>query len=347
MRFRNIALVAAVAACGVVAWTNTASAVGNCSANGNATTYASSCSGNTVKAGSEVASAATLRAAATQTGGLISQRISSIAAPAATRLASTPNENGIAGGDKDYGIGFWANGGLTSISVNDPGANFGGRTATAMSGVDYRVTNDVIVGVAGGYEYSPLRTYFNNGKLTGSGATVAPYAVYMFNKNYSVDITGGYSWLNYTMLRKDPLTNNSITSKTNAGRSFGAIDLNGNWAEDAWRFGARAGTVVANEKKNAFTESDGTAVASRSTTVGQILAGGRVGYNILDVVEPFGRVTYRHNYGAGGGGNDVVVGGGTDLFIGSLMIGSLEYSDAFGQARRSERTVNGTVRFQF
>ncbi|EME70137.1 outer membrane protein domain-containing protein [Paramagnetospirillum caucaseum] len=345
MRFRILGIAAAAGA--FVLGSSGAFAGGAlqaCTASGYSTTY-SQCSSNTNKSSTQVTAVETLKATSTQTAGLIAQRIGSFTG-ASPKTASGPFRGGLSGGSKDLGVGVWLNGGYSNIQYNKTGSEFNGTVWTGMGGVDYKFTDALMVGLAAGYEDTQLKTTFNNGNLNASGWTIAPYALYKFTKNYSVDVSGGYSGLNYTIDRLDPLVATKITGKTDADRWFAAANLNGVWSEDAWRFSAKFGGLWANESKNAFNESNGVATSALSTKLGSVNLGGKVGYN-LGFIEPYVGGTGRKWLGDADDKADFLAQAGTLLYIGELAVGTIEVSTPLGDSNLRQINVVTNIRFDF
>lgn len=277
------------------------SALGNASYGSTRSTYTAGCkAGHTSNAaGTVVASAATLRAATVQTVTLIGNRINQV------RLAQDRGEYdpvtlgmtqdgdmgtlGLAGGNAKKGIGVWVQGSYTWVENDATISKFDGNVLTGMVGVDYKFNDRFMVGISGGYESTDLDTTFNKGNLDATGYMVAPYLSFRFNKNFSVDATGGYAWLSYDMDRKDAANNQKWTGSTDATRSFGAIQLNADHAIKKWNLSANIGALYSSEEKDQFIERSGSerrTIASQTTDLGQGFLGGRVGYD-FGVVMPY------------------------------------------------------------
>ncbi len=335
---------------------NAQGAPGPCTTAGYSTTYASNCASNRNKPGSTVTSAHVVRAAVAQTGGLVASRIGALSGgsgapgfafapdqrfkllalgnagqklenndPAMKKLEKDYGVKGLAAGAHKPRIGIWADGAASRILFDKDDSKFDGIIWTGALGVDYVFTDRLVAGVAGIYEDHDIDTTFNRGTIDGSGYTVAPYAVYKINKNFSVDVSGGYSWLEYDMTRLDPLNSSRITGSTDANRWFGAANLNAGTSIDQWRLGARFGTMFANESKDSFRESNDTNNAGESTDVGDVQFGVRLGYSfrVLDGLEPYVSALGRYAYqdGRSGDKTDAVLGVGTSLRAGPATLG--------------------------
>jgi Autotransporter beta-domain len=329
--------------------------IGACSTPTNTATY-SNCRGNAVTPGSTVTSPEVVRAAVAQTGGLISSRVSALsggagmpgrafgpdqhikvfalgnagqkletADPEAKNSEKNLGVQGLSAGAHKPRIGIWADAAWSRIIVDKPGSKFDGEVWSGALGVDYAFTDRLVAGIAGVYEDHNYDTSFNRGSLDGSGITAAPYVVFKLDKNFSVDASAGYSWLEYDNTRRDPLTNAVISGATDANRWFGAANLNAGTAIDQWRLGGRVGTQYAREKKDAFTENNNVRNAEQTTSVGDIQFGVRLGYvfRVLDGLEPYVSALGRYAYQDGGSGDktDAVLGVGTSLRAGPATLG--------------------------
>jgi hypothetical protein len=265
---------------------------------GNRSAYSATCvSGHTSNAaGSVVTSNETLRAGTAQVLNLIGGRIAHLRM-ADLKSQQDPmtysmNEDGsggsvglAAGGGKTRGIGLWVQGAFTHVDEDADAIKFDGHVVTGMAGIDYRFNNRLIVGLSAGYERSDIDTDFNNGDIESDGVIVAPYVSVRLTDVFSVDATGGYVWLDYEMTRKDAASVN-WTGETDADRWFGALNANADWIlREKWLVNANVGVLYSSEDKDAFTEKNTTAnvtnqnIASDTTTLGQAVFGGRLGYD--------------------------------------------------------------------
>ncbi len=353
---------------------------GPCTTAGYSTTY-SQCSGNTVKSSSTVTSAEVVRAAVAQTGGLIASRIGALSGgPGAPGFALAPDRHmkilalGNAGQkfettdpdmkklEKDFGVsglaagankprlGIWADGAWSRLLFDKADSKFDGEIWSGVVGVDYAFTDRLIIGVAGAYEDQNFDTTFNRGTVDGSGFTAAPYVVYKLHKNFSLDASGGYSWLDYDNTRKDPITSTRITGSTDASRWFGAANLNAGYALDQWRFGGKIGTLYAREKKDAFTESNSVRVGEQTTNVGDVQLGVRLGYvfKVLDGLEPYVSALGRYAYQDGGSGDntDAVLGVGASLRAGPATLG-IQGTTVEGRDNTKQYSGSVNLRLEF
>lgn len=267
--------------------------------------YSPNCaSGHTSNAPSSVVTAvATLRAATTQTVGMISKRIAQVRADAQNDKAVAMNMDegglGLSAGDKMRGIGVWVQGSYTSIKDDNAATKFDGAIWNAIVGIDYKVTDRILIGLSGGYENSDLTTTFNRGNIEGTGWFVAPYVSFEINKMFSIDANGGYAWLTYDMDRLDPYTSEKFKGSTDANRYWGNLNLNATQTWNKFRLSGLAGVLYTKEKRDGFRETGttGTAVnqGSLDSHLGQGRLGVTAGYN-FGVVEPYVKATGEYDF---------------------------------------------------
>ena len=274
--------------------------------------YSTGCTtGNTGNAaGSVVTATATLRAAVSQTVGIVSSRIASVknASLRQNRMVVTSfnatedgsAELGLAGGDTMNGMGVWAQGQYVKFDDSNTATNSDGSIGTLMVGVDTNFAGDAgIVGVSFGYQTADITTTFNSGKVDMDALIVAPYVSYSIDDMFSIDATAGYADVDYDNARSDLLSGERFTGKTTAKRMFGHAMLNASNRVDNITFTGKVGTAYSREAQAAFTET-GTAsntvnVAKNTAKLGQALLGGTVTLN-GDNAAPFLTVLGEYDY---------------------------------------------------
>ena len=274
-------------------------------------TYNASCQGNVTKSSGAVSGSATTVAAAQATTGLVMSRVNRVTAGDTGNLAVGSGTTELlalgrgdsAGGAGENRAGIWINGAFIRAEGDANDAKFDSNIITGMIGADYAVNDRLIVGLGLGYESQDTDTTYNAGDTQGDGISGTAYFSYLFNEIYSLTGTFGYTRLNYDHARTDPLSNAKITGDNDANRFAGSLSGAGSWTRDALRLGASVGTLYIVEKQDAFTESNGVAVASESITVGQVNLGGSAAYRV-GVAEPFVNTLVGYDYNDAGGSYD-------------------------------------------
>lgn len=258
---------------------------------------------------------------------LVSRRVASILAPkpqvpnaasqkklaykldlerAATVMASAPQSfagannafSGLAAGDQaDFSPrwGVWANGQVTKMNSYESSSRYQGGLYLAMAGLDFRITDELLAGLALGYEYSQTDTYFNDGSLDGNGFTIAPYLGYAILPTLTVDITGGITFLDYWSQRTDVFDYHADYSGL---RSMVTGNVNYYIPWENWTFSAHGGFMYTNEYTYEYTEKGSLGQrlerGDDNEYVGEFNAGVRAGY-YFDGVEPYLALTYLYD----------------------------------------------------
>lgn len=228
-------------------------------------------------------------------------------------------ENGIPLADRPLKtpLGIWVDGAWSRLSFDDGGAAFDGELWSGLVGVDYALSDRLVLGLAGGYENQDFNTSFMDGMITGSGLKMAPYAVYRLDDNLSLDASGGYAWLAYADTHLDPLTGRDSAGATDASRWYAATDFNAAYRLDGWRFDGRLGALYADDGIESSLGS-GTS-GSQITAVGDMRLGYR--FDLFDGFEPYVSALGHLAYEDGADDSaDTVLGIGARLRLGATRL---------------------------
>jgi len=154
-----------------------------------------------------------------------------------------------------------------------------------------------------------------------------------------------------------PGTTTRITSAPDSGRWFYTANINGVTFFDNWVIGGRMGVLFAESETDDFTESDGTTVAERETTLGQLRIGGDVAYS-FGVFEPFISLLYERDYifdeivlttglQPANDRDDVLFSGGFRYFGDQGLTGNFEYSKRLLRDDFEDNSFNLTLRYDW
>jgi len=268
--------------------------------------------------------------------------------------------SGRAAGNEPLRFGVWSNASYAWLSDSQANANFDAGILDALVGADYMVTDSLLIGLAGGYESSDVKTIFNQGTLKGQGWALAPYGAWVINRNFNIDASFGGARLDYDMTR----LNSAVSGHTNGARWFGSINGNANFMlDDHWTVGAALGFLYVKEDQDAYTESDGSPVGKTKTRLGQMRATPKLGYRIAT---PFGSVTpygsARLEYDVSKSPAQVIDGMGTlasngrfgttfavgvNADVGDAVSVNIEASSAQFRKDIESTVLGGTVRYKF
>lgn len=257
-------------------------------------------------------------------------------------------------------FGLWVNGAASFLDSTAEGGAYSGDVLSLALGADYAIGEDVLAGLALGYERGDIDTGFNASELTSSGFTVAPYVGWQPIEELVLDASVGVAVLGYDTRRNS----GTVESSFDATRAFAALNATGNFRFDGLRLSPLAGVLYFREEQDGYTDSGGTTVGSQTIDLGRFTAGVEAGYRFgLGeglAIEPYARIegefdfieagevrlTTGESYRPGRYGGSVA--GGLNLFSAAGFAGSVEASyDSLGRDNYDSFTVQGTVRFAF
>lgn len=177
----------------------------------------------------------------------------------------------------------WAGGSYNHIKKADVGGRYDGGVTNGVVGYDRRVTKDLILGLATGYENVDITTQYNAGSVQGDSVSVSPYLGYVINDWLSLDAALGYSWIDYDFSRNG----GSVKGSTSAGRVFGSANLNAAQRYGDVRVRGSLGYLRLYEQQDAYTETNGTKVDESQVNFGQVRATVGGGYDIATGIGVF------------------------------------------------------------
>ena len=203
--------------------------------------------------------------------------------------------SGVNAGDGfDSLLGAWVAYSFADFENDFEALRYDGSRHSGLAGVDFSPTENLILGIAAGYERASQDTRFNSGEVDTAGFTVTPYLGYRFSDAVSVDFAAGYSGLNTDQFRTT-LTGTRVTSDADSTRWFWGGNVNATEQIDRWYLTGSIGITWARESVDAYEESDGTRVPERTFRFGQWRVGGEVAY-AFDTFEPYASATYQRDY---------------------------------------------------
>jgi len=260
------------------------------------------------------------------------------------------------GGERRTGV--WTNVAYSNIEDDLSSTAYDGNVFSVLVGADYRVSDRFLVGLAIGYENMDLDTTFNRGSIEADGFTIAPYAGYVINRYFTVDVSGGYTDLDSDMSRTSPISGSVITGQLDSSRWFVGGNLNAHYQVNRISLLGRAGLLYATETQDAFTESDTTFNPERDLDLGQLRIGAQIAYR-MGKVQPYVTGTFEYDFnrektvvaaGQAQPANDrsgFEVGGGVRFALSDRVSGGIEGSTHVGRDDFSSTTVSGNVRIKF
>jgi hypothetical protein len=212
-------------------------------------------------------------------------------APGGLSLQGSP-ETGLAGAVQGSRWNAWAAYANTGVSYSWTPLDSGGHVHSVMLGADYRVAERWIAGLSLAADDTSIATRYNNGNITGNGYNLAPYVGWQISERWSLDAAAGIGRASTSHVDNVALT----TGSADSSRRFGAVNLNYSRWLGRWELAAKGTLIDAREKKEAFTLSNGTAIAESTTRLGQLRLGGQVGYLAANGINPYIALAYVSDY---------------------------------------------------
>jgi outer membrane autotransporter protein len=275
--------------------------------------------------------------------------------------------SGVMAGDLlGSGWGIWASYSFSDFESRNRIAPYDGDIHSVLFGIDRLFADRLVLGLAGGYETTHTDTFYNAGGQKTDGVTVAPYAAFLINEYFSIDASGGYSWLNNKTNRVHPGSFARLAADFDSGRWFAMTNLNAVYTTGNWTLGGRTGFLYAKENQEGYTETGGVGartVDRRKVSIAQYIVGADIGY-AFGAFEPYALFNYRYDIssrdGRDAGGlpdatgatraddrDEFEVGVGVRYFGRQGLSGGVEWFKTLGRKQFDNHSVMATLRFDF
>ncbi len=274
---------------------------------------------------------------------------------------------GINAGDGMINVGMWVSGTYTDYKNDFALTAFDGDTMLGLVGIDIAPTDNVLLGVALGYENSDINTLFNSGTQESDGYTVAPYFGIILNDYFSIDGSFGYSDIKTDQFRLiqviAPGANAVLTSSPSSERYFATLNLNAITYVGNWVLGARGGALYAKNKQEAFTEISSiplvvpAPVPETETKLKLWYLGGDIAYGV-GLFEPFASFMYEKDFDSteiifpsgpqpSNDDDSYLVGAGLRYFGTDRLSATLEWDRRLGRDNFDEDRFSLVIRGDF
>ncbi len=270
--------------------------------------------------------------------------LASAKSSAAAGMSAGQEENG-----KPGRLGLWGMGTVSWAGNNQSSTSFDGNIYTAMAGVDYRVLDVLTLGAAIGYEGTNIQTWYNEGKTTGDGFTVMPYASLALTPQFIADAAFGMTFSQYHSSWIDESTFLKRSRDYGAFRVMGAANLSYYIPVEAWLFKLTAGTILANENSSYLTGSSATSTSRQDNFFGELAAGGSVKYSFDKIAAKIG-ATYRYDYALKDADQDrdEVQGlAGIELTPREGVLLDVQATNSFFREHVNNTTLSATLRLEY
>lgn len=209
-----------------------------------------------------------------------------LAAPDGNGAVASFMSSGYAAGDHGSSVSVWGNVGLTRVKNDFFNTEFFGTIVTGVVGVDYWVTDRILVGGFGNVENTDVDTKFNGGEMDGDGFTAGIYVSYLLGDRFSVDGQFGYTFTDIHTERTSIVTAAEVSGSTDSHRLFGSLAVTGDFQFGNVLLSPTVRHILAQEKADPYTESNGTPVGKENIDLGLLQVGGRASY-LFEMFEPF------------------------------------------------------------
>ena len=205
---------------------------------------------------------------------------------------------GSAGDGYDFPLGFWASYQHNDFSNDFAATAYDGDDDAVFIGMDTSPYDSVLVGIALGYGTTDTDTRFNRGAQEINAYSVIPYGGALVDiglADLTLDAAMGYTHTSIDQFRRLPGATARITSSTSGHRGFISGNATVSQTYGSVLLAARLGMLVARDKVDGFTESDGTVVPRQVSDLGQFRLGVDGSY-LLGSFEPFMSFTYEFDF---------------------------------------------------
>lgn len=191
---------------------------------------------------------------------------------------------------------LWVASSVTWLKKSDTNGDYGGTITNGILGYDRRLTDDLIGGVAIGYEKVLINTKYvaNGGSVEGDTVSFSPYLGYSINDWLVLDGVAGYARITYRFK-----ANATEVGDATANRLFGAGNLTAYKRFDDTLLKAAIGYLRIAEFQGSYTSSANTFNRESLANFGQIRATLSAGHDLhssLGIFTP--NVFARYEYDA-------------------------------------------------
>ena len=163
----------------------------------------------------------------------------------------------------------WVATSVTWLNKIDKNGNYGGSVSNAVVGYDRRLTENLVGGIALGYEKVLINTRYvtNGGSVEGDTVSFSPYVGYSLTDWLVADATAGYARISYRFKTSATEVGDSM-----ANRWFGATNLTAFERYGDTLLKASLGYLRIAEFQNSYTSSAATVNRASLANFGQMRA---------------------------------------------------------------------------
>ncbi|MDH4983782.1 autotransporter outer membrane beta-barrel domain-containing protein [Hyphomicrobium sp. D-2] len=176
---------------------------------------------------------------------------------------------------------IWVEGRYSAFDDDTANFNRSGHVGLLYVGGDYRVTENMIVGVLAQFDWAKDEIGALQSKIDGNGWMIGPYMSARVHQNIYLDVRAAWG------RSSNDLALAGTTGAFDTSRWLVQGTLAGNWAYDAWRITPSADLAYASENADGFTDSTGTFIAGQKVSLGRLQFGPEIGYRIRHTADAF------------------------------------------------------------
>ena len=267
--------------------------------------------------------------------------------------------SGLAAGEQFGNVSVWVNfmysdfdSDFVIAPQDSPLTAYDSELVAGMFGIDTILMDRFVIGAAFGYEDMDTRTPFNGGDHEADGFSITPYAAFLINDHFSLDVSGGFAWMENDQTRIDRQGAVPLSASFDSDRRFIAANLSAFTDVNKWSFGGTLGILYTEQTEDGYTEqgsvADARTVREREIDLTQMLIGGDVSYRPTAGLEAFSFLNYRNDLsrdeGRGVGGlpgdtgnvqpddeDEIEFGVGARFQASDSVSGNIEFSHIFGR----------------
>lgn len=188
---------------------------------------------------------------------------------AAYAFALPPMDGPAFGSMTAYRFNAWSHGNFSYVD----GGTTEGHTWSGIVGVDYLVTDRLLVGVIGGYESGRFEFGPSNGIFDGEGMTAGAYLGFQMSEQLMLETYVTHTWLDY----QNAL--GTVTGSTDGSRLLFGVSLNGSHKiTNVLILEPNISIVYGRETQAAYALSNGATIARNTIEGGRVSAGPKLRY---------------------------------------------------------------------
>jgi outer membrane autotransporter protein len=183
---------------------------------------------------------------------------------------------------------LWVEGRYSGFNDDNGNLDRNGHVGVLYVGGDYRLTENMIVGVLAQFDWAKDDSSVLASEVSGNGWMVGPYLSARVHDNIYFDLRAAWG------RSSNDLTLDAATGSFDTSRWLVKGTLAGNWTYGAWRLTPSADLAYITESADAFTNSAGIFVPGQDVSLGRLQFGPEFGYRFAHTastfIEPFAAI---------------------------------------------------------